>query len=88
MAKSQGRGSDGKGRVDLGKGADNKYKGSVQGPPYGICDYLDHIYSSRRGDTPKDPYLCGIFSNLFKGNGFDYDYVTDWTILEYLRVNR
>lgn len=58
-----------------------------KGLPTEFAAYFDHIHSSRSGDTPKYSYLCEILSDLFKRNGFDYDYVFDWTILEYLRVN-
>ena len=59
-----------------------------KGLPTEFRAYFDHIHSSRCGDTPKYSYLCGILYDLFKRNGFDYDYVFDWTILEYLRVNQ
>lgn len=58
------------------------------GLPTEFAAYFDHIHSSRSGDTPKYSYLRGIFSDLFESNGFDYDDVFDWTILEYLRVNQ
>ena len=63
-------------------------KDLCEGLPTEFAAYFDHIHSSRCGDTPKYFYLRGILSDLFKRNGFDYDYVFDWTILEYLRVNQ
>ena len=59
-----------------------------RGLPTEFAAYFDHIHSSRCGDTPKYSYLYRIFYDLFKRSGFDYDYVFDWTILEYRRMNQ
>lgn len=56
------------------------------GLPREFAAYFDHIHSFRFGDTPKYYYLRRIFSDLFVRKGFEYDYLFDWTILEYLRA--
>jgi len=50
--------------------------------------YFDHILSLAFNETPAYAYLRKTFRDLFVRDGFDYDYVFDWTILEYLRLCR
>lgn len=50
--------------------------------------YLDYIYSLDFDETPSYSYLRKIFRNLFVREGFNCDYVFDWTILEYLRLRQ
>ena len=47
--------------------------------------YFDYIRSLDFDKKSKYSYLCKIFRDLFVREGFDYDYVYDWTILKYLR---
>ena len=47
--------------------------------------YFDYIRSLDFDEKPKYSYLRKIFSHLFVREGFDYDHVYNWTILEYLR---
>ena len=63
-------------------------KDLCKGLPKEFAAYFDHIHSSRCGDTPKYSYLRGILWDLFIRKRFEYDYVFDWTILEYLRASQ
>ena len=47
--------------------------------------YFNYIRSLNFDEKPKYFYLRKIFRDLFVREGFDYDHVYDWTILEYLR---
>ena len=47
--------------------------------------YFNYIRSLSLEEKPKYSYLRKIFRDLFVREGFDYDHVYDWTILEYLR---
>ena len=53
--------------------------------PQEFAVYFDYICSLDFNEKPKYSYLRKIFRDLFVREGFDYDYVYDWTILEYLR---
>ena len=53
--------------------------------PQEFAIYFDYIRSLDFDEKPKYSYLRKIFSHLFVREGFDYDHVYDWTILEYLR---
>ena len=50
--------------------------------------YFDYIRSLDFDETPSYSYLHKIFRKLFVREGFDYDYVFDWTVLEYLRLHQ
>ena len=50
-----------------------------------LAVYFDYIRSLRFDEKPKYSYLRKIFRDLFVREGFDYDHVYDWTILEYLK---
>lgn len=56
--------------------------------PQEFITYFNYIRSLKFDETPSYSYLRKIFRNLFVREGFDYDYVFDWTILEYLRLCR
>ena len=45
--------------------------------------YLNYVRALRFDDKPNYCYLCKLFSDLFIREGFQYDYVFDWTILKY-----
>ncbi len=53
--------------------------------PQEFAVYFDYIRSLNFDEKPKYFYLRKIFRDLFVREGFDYDHVYDWTILEYLR---
>ena len=53
--------------------------------PQEFAVYFDYIHSLGFDEKPKYSYLRKIFRDLFVREGFDYDHVYDWTILEYLR---
>jgi len=55
-----------------------------EGLPRQFTVYFDYIRSLN--EKPKYSYLRRIFRGLFVHEGFDYDHVYDWTILEYLMV--
>ena len=52
--------------------------------PKEFLTYFDHIRSLKFDETPAYAYLRKIFRNLFTREGFERDYVFDWTILKYL----
>ena len=55
--------------------------------PGEFASYVDHIHSLDFNEESKYSYLRKIFRDLFVREGFDYDHVFDWTILEYLRLH-
>jgi len=57
-----------------------------EGLPRQFAVYFDYIRSLDFDEKPKYAYLRRIFRDLFVREGFDYDHVYDWTILEYLMV--
>ena len=56
--------------------------------PGEFAAYFDYIRSLDFDEKPDYSYLRRIFRDLFVREGFDYDYVFDWIILEYLRVTQ
>ena len=52
--------------------------------PKEFLTYFDHIRSLGFDERPVYAYLRKIFRSLFIQEGFDHDYVFDWTILKYL----
>ncbi|KAK3171021.1 hypothetical protein OEA41_003105 [Lepraria neglecta] len=56
--------------------------------PGEFAAYFDYIYCLDFDEEPKYSYLRKIFRDLFVREGFDYDHVFDWTILEYLRATQ
>ena len=55
-----------------------------EGLPQEFAVYFDYIRSLTFDEKPKYSHLRKIFRDLFVREGFDYDHVYDWTILEYL----
>lgn len=47
--------------------------------------YLNYIRSLRFDDKPDYSYLRKLFRDLFVREGFQYDYVFDWTIKKMVR---
>jgi len=56
-----------------------------EGLPQQFAVYFDYIRSLDFDKKPKYAYLRRIFRDIFVREGFDYDHVYDWTILEYMR---
>ena len=54
------------------------------GLPAEIEKYFKHIRSLSSNKKPNYMYLNCLFRNLFRRNGFAYDYVFDWTELKFL----
>ena len=52
--------------------------------PKEFTSYFHHVRSLRFEEKPDYGYLRRIFRNLFTREGFEHDYVFDWTILKYL----
>jgi len=57
-----------------------------EGLPRQFTIYFDYIRSLDFDEKSKYSYLRRIFRGLFVREGFDYDHVYDWTILEYLMM--
>jgi len=43
---------------------------------------MDYCRNLKFEEKPDYTYLRRIFKDLFNRNGFEYDYVYDWNILE------
>ncbi len=54
-----------------------------RGFPKEFAIYLDYTRSLRFDDKPDYSYLRKIFRDLFVREGFQYDYVFDWTVYKY-----
>lgn len=54
-----------------------------RGFPKEFTIYLNHCRSLRFDDKPDYSYLRKIFRDLFVREGFQYDYVFDWTVYQY-----
>ncbi|XP_044487543.1 casein kinase 1-like protein 2 [Mangifera indica] len=54
-----------------------------RGYPTEFASYFHYCRSLRFDDKPDYPYLKRIFRDLFIREGFQFDYVFDWTILKY-----
>lgn len=63
-------------------------KGLCDGLPKAFAAYFDHVRSLLFEDKPKYSYLRRIFRDLFVQEGFEYDFVFDWTILKYFMTAR
>jgi hypothetical protein len=50
--------------------------------PAVFIDHMNHVHNLRDEDKPDYWYLRGIFGGLSGRQGFEYDDVFDWTILE------
>ncbi|EOA19727.1 hypothetical protein CARUB_v10003777mg, partial [Capsella rubella] len=53
------------------------------GHPTEFASYLHYCRALRFDDKPDYAYLKRLFGNLFTREGFQFDYVFDWTILKY-----
>ncbi|PIA64281.1 hypothetical protein AQUCO_00100038v1 [Aquilegia coerulea] len=58
-------------------------KALCRGYPTEFASYFHYCRSLRFDDKPDYPYLKRIFRDLFIREGFQFDYVFDWTILKY-----
>ncbi|KAG5455896.1 MAG: putative casein kinase I, partial [Olpidium bornovanus] len=58
-----------------------------RGFPNEFKSYLTYCKALRFDDKPDYPYLRKIFRDLFVREGFQYDYVFDWTIFKYRDAN-
>ncbi len=54
-----------------------------RGFPNEFAIYLNYTRSLRFDDKPDYSYLRKIFRDLFVREGFQYDYVYDWTVYKY-----
>ncbi|CAH1425450.1 unnamed protein product [Lactuca virosa] len=54
-----------------------------QGYPSEFASYFHYCRSLRFDDRPDYPYLKRLFRELFIREGFQFDYIFDWTILKY-----
>ncbi|KAI3789812.1 hypothetical protein L2E82_02616 [Cichorium intybus] len=54
-----------------------------QGYPSEFASYFHYCRSLRFDDKPDYPYLKRLFRELFIREGFQFDYIFDWTILKY-----
>jgi serine/threonine protein kinase len=54
-----------------------------KGFPSEFASYLNYTRSLRFDDKPDYAYLRKLFRDLFVREGFQYDYVFDWTVLKY-----
>ncbi|OAY79056.1 Casein kinase I isoform delta-like [Ananas comosus] len=54
-----------------------------RGYPSEFASYFHYCRSLRFDDKPDYPYLKRLFRDLFIREGFQFDYVFDWTILKY-----
>jgi casein kinase I homolog HRR25 len=55
-----------------------------RGFPNEFAIYLNYTRSLRFDDKPDYAYLRKLFRDLFVREGFQYDYVFDWTIFKYV----
>src|SRR5687767_10288350 len=54
--------------------------------PNEFAIYLNYTRSLRFDDKPDYSYLRKLFRDLFVREGFQYDYVFDWTIFKYVNL--
>ncbi|EGY22240.1 casein kinase I isoform delta [Verticillium dahliae VdLs.17] len=54
-----------------------------RGLPHEFAIYLNYTRSLRFDDKPDYSYLRKLFRDLFVREGFQYDYVFDWTVYKY-----
>ena len=54
-----------------------------KGFPSEFVTYFQYCRSLRFDDKPDYAYLRKLFRELFTREGFQWDYVFDWTILKY-----
>lgn len=63
-------------------------KDLCDGLPQEFALYFDHIHSLDFDDQPEYSYLRKIFRDLFIREGFDFDFVFDWTTLKYFMATQ
>ena len=85
MARSYSYRSDAKEELILEEKRRIKTEDLCEDLPQEFAVYFDYIGSLNFDERPKYSYLRKIFHDLFVREGFDYDDVYNWTILEYLR---
>lgn len=56
-----------------------------RGFPSEFAIYLNYTRSLRFDDKPDYSYLRKLFRDLFVREGFQYDYVFDWTVFKMVR---
>jgi len=54
--------------------------------PTEFADYMNYVHNLGCEDRPDYRYLRKMFKDLFCRQGFEYDNVFDWTILEFQRL--
>ncbi|KAK3178842.1 hypothetical protein OEA41_000979 [Lepraria neglecta] len=59
-----------------------------EGLPAEFGAYFDHVRSLGFDDRPRYSYLRRLFRVLFIRQGFEYDFVFDWTILKHLMATQ
>ena len=57
------------------------------GLPSEFSNYMHYCRSLRFEDKPDYPYLKQVFLDLLHKEGYDYDYVFDWTIVDKIVKN-
>jgi hypothetical protein len=57
------------------------------GLPAEFSNYMHYCRSLRFEDKPDYPYLKQVFLDLLHKEGYDYDYVFDWTIVDRIDKN-
>ena len=57
----------------------------TRGLPNEFAIYMNYIKSVRFEDKPDYAYLRKIFRDLFIREGYQYDYIFDWTIFKYVK---
>lgn len=55
-----------------------------RGFPNEFAIFLNYTRSLRFDDKPDYAYLRKLFRDLFVREGFQYDYIFDWTIFKYV----
>ncbi|XP_048133825.1 casein kinase 1-like protein 1 isoform X2 [Rhodamnia argentea] len=65
------------------KKASTSVEALCRGYPTEFASYLHICRSLRFRDKPNYCYLKRLFRDLFIREGFQFDYVFDWTVLEY-----
>ncbi|ETS78914.1 hypothetical protein PFICI_08767 [Pestalotiopsis fici W106-1] len=58
-----------------------------RGFPKEFATYMNHVRSLPFHHHPDYSYLRKIFRDLFASEGFQYDYVFDWTVHKYAQAN-
>ncbi|KAK5203065.1 hypothetical protein LTR41_011187 [Exophiala xenobiotica] len=72
----------------LGKKQGTSAHDLCAGLPAEFEEYMNYVRNLRDEDQPDYPHLRNMFKKLFRRQGFEYDNVFDWTIREFLRLER